>query len=714
MVYMVIIGFLSVSVFYMIEQTELTKVEVLDQVETAAGENIASQFINSKTGLATEAVISGADDSCLQLRHTEYRDRSGLNFRLSNTRVTSPYQGILNDDSRSISFWLWNAPDQTTEQTILTWGNPSTAGQSVALKIAGNRMFTVDTDQFTASTPANAVLRDTWTHIVMVYDNSVTPLSDKLLIFVNGTKQTLSFDNASFIFNTRNTNTSHNLSLGQKRPGDSGTAFSGALGQLQLWNEALTDVEALSSYYGFAAVGTDDLQVHWPMLSIDTNVTPFIVNSGAGLSITGTAVNLDLAAPLIATTVEQAAGDTFVMADATPSDGEARYALYYRPDLLGCDGIDGSLSGWEAVTDAIYSADSRGFFFQASGDNSDPTAVRLRFSIDNARQIAGDARQPVTVTKQSALSQSFTSPDLCRVSDGFRFNVPAGVNNCDITQAFVYIGQGFESAKDRLYLPQANATINDNVTVYDSIPYVSNTVRASYNADNGVMRLYTTNNAALIPDVWSELLQQVAFSSSDTNYSQEKSIIFSLGNIPLRLGGKWHFYDFEAIGAGDDSNWFTVRTNAEQTGFCGTLGYLASVTSMTENEFIKDKIRREDGSFPEGWIGGVDNTAEGTWRWIGGPEHNQNFWSGGMGGSTLNGYFANFSSVANNPNPPYQNDDFLLYRFDGVWGDLPADGSGRISGYVLEWGGKVADNLDFLVFQETLDVSDHRALCDNN
>jgi len=48
--------------------------------------------------------------------------------------------------------------------------------------------------------------------------------------------------------------------------------------------------------------------------------------------------------------------------------------------------------------------------------------------------------------------------------------------------------------------------------------------------------------------------------------------------------------------------------------YYGLRGYLATITSQVENDFIKGKTKGV------GWIGASDAAVEGDWRWVTGPE----------------------------------------------------------------------------------------------
>lgn len=90
-----------------------------------------------------------------------------------------------------------------------------------------------------------------------------------------------------------------------------------------------------------------------------------------------------------------------------------------------------------------------------------------------------------------------------------------------------------------------------------------------------------------------------------------------------------HFYRMVA-GIISGTNAFEAAKS--QTVF-GLTGYLASINSAEENDFVSAKIRDDTKDVTTGgatnvWIGASDVTKEGDWKWVGGPEGDKTFWSG--------------------------------------------------------------------------------------
>jgi hypothetical protein len=66
---------------------------------------------------------------------------------------------------------------------------------------------------------------------------------------------------------------------------------------------------------------------------------------------------------------------------------------------------------------------------------------------------------------------------------------------------------------------------------------------------------------------------------------------------------------------------------------CHLRGYLATVTSPAENDFLASRFKADDGSWYQGWLGGSDAAQEGDWIWVDGPEADIRFWDADHTGS---------------------------------------------------------------------------------
>ena len=153
-----------------------------------------------------------------------------------------------------------------------------------------------------------------------------------------------------------------------------------------------------------------------------------------------------------------------------------------------------------------------------------------------------------------------------------------------------------------------------------------------------------------------------------------------------------HYYALSA----DPYNLADAITYAESLplsqGGTNTFGYLATITSAEENEFIRSTL-------PNLKFGASDYLVEGEWRWVGGPEKNQLFWLGDIEGSAQNEMYNGWAG--GEPNNSGDEDTAQMYG-DGVWNDA-GDGGDF---WVIEWGGMPGDDLGAIEnFEDSAEVS---------
>ncbi len=141
------------------------------------------------------------------------------------------------------------------------------------------------------------------------------------------------------------------------------------------------------------------------------------------------------------------------------------------------------------------------------------------------------------------------------------------------------------------------------------------------------------------------------------------------GAVPIQwssaVGGNDHFYDL--ILSDDVISWHESQAAAQAAG-----GYLASITSSAENDFVTALT-----GGVEAYIGATDEGLEGTFVWINGDPFGFANWAFGepnddMGPASPLG--EDYAII----NPPAQGNPL------GVWNDVP-DNPLRVRAYVVEF-----------------------------
>lgn len=139
--------------------------------------------------------------------------------------------------------------------------------------------------------------------------------------------------------------------------------------------------------------------------------------------------------------------------------------------------------------------------------------------------------------------------------------------------------------------------------------------------------------------------------------------------------GTGHLYEYIS----STLTWTAAQTAAAGLTRYGAAGYLTTITSQEENDFVADRLANA------GWMGASDAATEDDWQWVTGPETGTSFWSGDQNGSAVGGRYENWNS--SEPNDSSFNEDCgqFLAGGSGFWNDLPCTVT-TLPGYVVEFG----------------------------
>jgi len=247
-------------------------------------------------------------------------------------------------------------------------------------------------------------------------------------------------------------------------------------------------------------------------------------------------------------------------------------------------------------------------------------------------------------------------------------------SNGNITGFRVQISQAYSSGASGDQL-RSTATLPSGISV------------ASFNTTTGVLAFSGSTTAAN----WQTILRGVEFrSTTSTCYALQRRVTFVAGTVfynPLTE----HFYEYVS-----GSTTFTnAKTSAENRSYFGRAGYLGTMSSEAENNFVW-KLMASDCWFGASDEVGLVNAAKGTTafasqsaveqkgHWISGPEKGTQF---SNGSTAVTGQYAKWAGGEPNNSGGEHYGQFYSANA-GQWNDLP---NTNLGGYLCEYGDMPGD-----------------------
>jgi hypothetical protein len=152
-----------------------------------------------------------------------------------------------------------------------------------------------------------------------------------------------------------------------------------------------------------------------------------------------------------------------------------------------------------------------------------------------------------------------------------------------------------------------------------------------------------------------------------------------------------HFYRYYSSSG---VSYATAKSNASSLSWKGKTGYLLTITSQSENDFVNNNVT--GGNI---WLACTDAANEGIWKIDAGPENGTTVWTSTTaytnsmtsvysGGSTASGQYTSWcSGEPNNADGTNAGEDYAVSKWNSgtCWNDIAAANSSSIQGYIVEF-----------------------------
>jgi hypothetical protein len=147
---------------------------------------------------------------------------------------------------------------------------------------------------------------------------------------------------------------------------------------------------------------------------------------------------------------------------------------------------------------------------------------------------------------------------------------------------------------------------------------------------------------------------------------------------PTVYWGNGHYYEYVP----SNQYWGSVEYDARQRSHQGLQGYLATVTSQGENDFIQQNSNNNAAIAGDAYLGGFWVNNNRTWSWKTGPENGSWFWENN---AAVTGWYSNWQAAGRNGDGSQGADALQIWANNGSntgkWDDTNSKHN-----YITEYG----------------------------
>jgi hypothetical protein len=321
------------------------------------------------------------------------------------------------------------------------------------------------------------------------------------------------------------------------------------------------------------------------------------------------------------------------------------------------DNLDSIIHGWQPVSDKVGNIT---FSYPSIGGSTNDNSldVDILFTANSGNPVSINFNKRVFLRNKNLTGNSTQCDDKCP-------NAKDLFVNYDVSDDDMIWDPSSNNVPSARVAITTNYVEDEDSFSWDTTMATSLSLTVDFNEDVGVLEIDGTATAQEYQDFLRTVRYVNLVDDQDdrtTVSGDDRSIQLALGMpglcadlIPREVGGVRHFYCYTqdttsgrgalnggGSGATMEGNtlwWGQAELRAEASRYYNLMGYLATITSEAENNYILDKIRDGEGNPIAAWFGGSDmrdttdsggnnfTGTEGVWRWVGGPEEGNIFFT---------------------------------------------------------------------------------------